>query len=63
MRTEVKVVEVGEGLYEARVALAEAGGWYVYIGAPALKIGYERLPFFSLIAVAAADLKSPVAAR
>jgi YVTN family beta-propeller protein len=63
MRTEVGVVEVGEGLYEARVALAEAGGWYVYIGAPALKIGYERLPFFSLLAVAAADLKSPVAAR
>jgi YVTN family beta-propeller protein len=63
MRTEVGVVEVGEGLYEARVALAEAGGWYVYIGAPALKIGYERLPFFSLMAVAAADLKSPVAAR
>jgi hypothetical protein len=63
IRTEVNVVEVGDGLYEARVALAEAGGWYVYIGAPALKIGYGRLPFFSLIAVAAADLKSPVAAR
>ena len=63
MRTEVKVVEVGDGLYEAHVALPVAGGWYVYVGVPALKIGYERLPFFSLQAVAAAELKSPVAAR
>ena len=62
-RTEVKVTEVGDGVYEARIALAEAGAWYVYVGVPALKIGYERLPFFSMQALAEADLKSPVAAR
>ncbi|MFZ2649325.1 MAG: cytochrome D1 domain-containing protein [Burkholderiaceae bacterium] len=62
-RTEVKVVEIGEGVYEARVALAEAGAWYVYVGVPALKIGYERMAYFSLQALAAADLKSPVTAR
>ena len=62
-RTEVKVTEVGAGVYEARIALAEEGAWYVYVGVPTMKIGYERLPFFSLQALAAADLKSPVAAR
>lgn len=60
-RSEVAVIEIGSGLYEARVALAEAGAWYVYVGVPAQKIGYERLPFFSLQAVAPADL--PLANR
>jgi YVTN family beta-propeller protein len=62
-RTEVKVTEVGDGVYEARLDLVEAGAWYVHVGVPSLKIGYERLPYFSLQALAPADLKSPVAAR
>jgi hypothetical protein len=63
MRTVVPVSDLGEGLYEARIPLREAGAWYVYIGVPALKIGYGRLPFFSLQAVAASSVESPVAAR
>lgn len=62
-RTEVKVTEIGDGVYEARIALSEAGAWYVHVGVPSLKVGYERLPFFSLQAVAPAELKVPVAAR
>jgi hypothetical protein len=50
LRTVVPVSELGDGLYEARVALPEAGAYYVHIGAPAMKIGYEVLPFFSLLA-------------
>ena len=62
-RTEVPVVEVGDGVYEARVALADAGAWYVYVGVPALKIGYERLPFYSLQAMSKSDPKSALATR
>ncbi len=62
-RTEVKVTEVGDGVYEARLDLVEPGAWYLHVGVPSLKIGYERLPYFSLLALAPADLKSPVAAR
>jgi YVTN family beta-propeller protein len=51
-RTEVDVVEVGEGVYEARVKLTDAGAWYVHVGVPSLKMGYERLPFYSLQASA-----------
>jgi YVTN family beta-propeller protein len=60
-RTETSVVEVGNGVYEARISLTQAGGWYVYIGVPPLKIGYGQLPFYSLQAVAPAA--PPVATR
>ena len=49
------MVEIGDGLYEARLALTDAGAWYVHVGVPALRVGYERLPYFSLVAQAAAD--------
>ena len=62
-RTEVPVVEVGDGVYEARVALADAGAWYVYVGVPSQKIGYERLPFYSLQAMSKSDPKSALATR
>ena len=62
-RTEVPVVEIGDGVYEARVALAEAGAWYVYVGVPSMKIGYERLAFYSLQAMSKADPKSALATR
>lgn len=54
-RTETPVVEIGDGVYEARLALTDAGAWYVHVGVPALRVGYERLPYFSLVAQAAAD--------
>ena len=53
-RTEVPVVEIGDGVYEARLKLTDAGAWYVHVGVPALKVGYERLPYFSLMAQAPA---------
>jgi YVTN family beta-propeller protein len=62
-RTEVPVVEIGEGVYEARVALADAGAWYVHVGVPSKKIGYERLPFYSLQAMSKSDPKSALATR
>jgi len=49
-RTEVATTEVGDGVYEARVKLEQAGGWYVYLGVPSMKIGYQQLPYFSLLA-------------
>ncbi len=62
-RTEVSLAEVGDGVYEAPINLAEAGAWYVYVGVPEMKVGYGRLPFFTLQAVAAAEARPPVAAR
>ena len=67
-RSESAVVEIGGGVYEARLALADAGAWYVYIGAPALKVGYGQLPFYSLQALPRAELdksapKAPIAAQ
>jgi YVTN family beta-propeller protein len=63
MRTVLPVSDLGDGLYEARIPLSAAGAWYVHVGVPALQIGYERMGFFSLQAVASDDVKSPVAAR
>lgn len=65
-RTEVPVSELGDGLYEAKVRLSDAGAWYVYVGVPSLKIDYKGLPYFSLQAVdnkppLATDKKSPLA--
>lgn len=67
-RSESAVVEIGGGLYEARLALAEAGAWYVYLGAPSLKVGYGQLPFYSLQALPRAELdksapQAPIAAQ
>lgn len=57
-RTEVPAVEIGDGVYEARVPLVDAGAWYVYVGVPSQKIGYERMPFYSLLAMSESDPKS-----
>jgi hypothetical protein len=53
-RTEVATTEVGDGVYEARLKLGQAGGWYVHLGVPSMKIGYQELPYFSLLAEAPA---------
>lgn len=62
-RAETAVVEVGAGVYEARVPLAQAGAWYVYLGVPRLKIGYGQLPYYSLQAVDKVTGPAPVATR
>ncbi|MEY2689792.1 MAG: hypothetical protein RL375_3991 [Pseudomonadota bacterium] len=62
-RGEVAVVEIGGGVYEARVPLAQAGAWYVHLGVPSLKIAYGQLPYFSLQAVDRPGSVAPVATR
>jgi YVTN family beta-propeller protein len=55
-RAEAAVEEIGDGVYEARLPLTDAGAWYVYIGVPSLKLGYGQLPFYSLQALPKAEL-------
>jgi YVTN family beta-propeller protein len=55
-RTETPVTEVGNGIYEARVPLTDAGAWYVYVAVPSLKMGYDKLPYYSLQSSEAADV-------
>jgi hypothetical protein len=55
----VETVEVGGGVYEARVKLPQAGGWYLHLGVPSLKIGFQELPYLSLLA----EAKDTVAKR
>ena len=62
-RTETEVVEIGEGVYEARVKLTDAGAWYVHVGVPSLKVGYERLPYYSLQASVQSDAKAATQTR
>lgn len=49
LRTEVIAREVGEGIYEAKLALPRAGLWYVFVGAPSLRAQFRDTPFRSLL--------------
>lgn len=49
-RSEVAVKEVGDGVYEARMQLAQPGAYYVYVGVPSMALAYGKLPFFTLTA-------------
>jgi YVTN family beta-propeller protein len=51
MRTEVAAKEIGGGEYEAELPIRDAGAYYVYVGVPSMRLGYDRLPFFTLRAV------------
>jgi len=59
-RSEVAVKEIGDGVYEAQVQLAQPGAYYVYVGVPSLDLGYGKLPFFTLMATPPATARSPV---
>lgn len=61
-RSEVPVKEIGRGVYEARVQLAQPGAYYVYVGVPSLNLEYGKLPFFSLMAAPPATARSTVPA-
>lgn len=50
-RSEVPARDLGDGNYEAELAIREPGAYYAYVGAPSLKLGYGKLPYFSLRAV------------
>ena len=62
-RTEVPVKEIGGGVYEAQVQLAQPGAYYVYVGVPSLNMGYGKLPFFTLMATPPVTARSPVAGK
>lgn len=59
-RTEVPVKEIGGGVYEAQVDLAQPGAYYVYVGVPSLQLGYGKLPFFTLMAAPPASARAPL---
>ena len=47
-RTEAPAKEIGDGIYEAEINLALPGAYYVYVGVPSMKLGFGKLPFFTL---------------
>jgi YVTN family beta-propeller protein len=49
-REEVSAHEVGAGVYEAQVAIAEAGAYYIYVSSAGLEKRYSDLPYLSLLA-------------
>jgi YVTN family beta-propeller protein len=51
-RTQATVREVGDGVYETTVSIAEAGAYYVYVAVPSAKVEVGDLAFLSLIASA-----------
>jgi YVTN family beta-propeller protein len=59
-RSEVAVKEIGNGVYEARVDLAQPGAYYIHVGVPSLSLGYGKLPYFTLMATPAASARSAV---
>ncbi len=50
-RTVVRARHVADGVYEAALPLKRAGAYYVYVGAPSLKVHYGDLPYMTLRAV------------
>lgn len=56
-RAETAAREVGGGIYEATVRLAEAGAYYVHVAVPSARVGYQDLRFLSLIAGATPEQK------
>lgn len=62
-RSEVAVKEIGGGVYEARVQLAQPGAYYVHVGVPSMDLGYGKLPYFTLMATPPAAARSAVAGK
>jgi len=50
-RQIVTATEVGDGIYRASLPIGPAGGYYVHVGVPSRKIGFAKLPYFTLAAV------------
>lgn len=50
---EVAAREVGEGIYEAPVELAQAGAYYLHLGAASLGVKFGDLPYLGLRALPA----------
>ncbi|BAN50732.1 YncE family protein [Metapseudomonas resinovorans] len=56
---EVAAVEVGEGIYEAPLALDKAGAYYLHVGSASLGMAFGTQPYASLRAVAAQAQTTP----
>jgi len=54
-RTEVPAQAVGDGIYEAVVALPRAGAYYLYVAAPSAQMRYGDLSYLTLQAVSEAS--------
>ncbi|NJD06019.1 MAG: YncE family protein [Methylococcaceae bacterium] len=50
MRTELPARALGDGQYEADLAIKRAGAYYAYVGVASEKLRFGDLPVFSLIA-------------
>lgn len=51
-RNEVAATEVGDGVYEARIAIPGSGAYYVYVASDELRKGFRDLPYLTLMASA-----------
>lgn len=47
-RTEVAAREIEPGLYEARLAFAAPGAWYLHVGSARAKVRFGELPYLGL---------------
>ncbi|WP_119154249.1 cytochrome D1 domain-containing protein [Caldimonas tepidiphila] len=47
-RREVPAREVGDGVYEAALALSGEGAYYIHVAVPSLGVGYRELPLLTL---------------
>ncbi|WP_319783484.1 YncE family protein [Oceanisphaera sp. IT1-181] len=45
---EVEVLEVGKGLYEAKIELESTGAYYLHLASTSLGLGFNDLPYTSL---------------
>ncbi len=48
--TELTAVHVADGIYEAQLPLRSAGGYYIFVSAPSLKLGYDDLNYLTVMA-------------
>jgi hypothetical protein len=48
--------EVGDGVYEAELAIPQPGAYYVYVGSRKLGKGFLDLPFVSVVATGAPSM-------
>lgn len=58
---EVLALELGDGVYEARIAVSESGAYYVYVASDELKKDFRDLPYLTLMSPAPHEV--PGAAR
>ena len=48
-RSEVSAEELGDGVYRAQLPFQRAGAYYVHVGVFSERVGYDDLPFFTLL--------------